>query len=397
MAQGFKSADLKYLSFLLALILLIFLPNLILMRPVLDNPMVGDVGDLLHPAKLFASATYKSGQFPLWNPHDLCGMPFLAFPHLEALYPPAILYLLSFPLANTLSVLLHLILAGVIGYFFFRSLDFAPPISFILALSWSLSGMLFRNINFMPAFNGQAWVLLFFLAAFRLAKEFRMRWVLLFIVGYALTFLAGDHESLIYSTALLFWFAWSASEKNSGKILVLIAICILASMLLVFAQFVPLLEFFSQSIRGQAIFKPLTEIPLALIPALIPLALLFLCYQVLVPLGIYGPLARIPLYLGFIAFLGVLVGLFTAKQRLPRRLRWFSVVILAYAFIFTQPHLRFLVDRLPIVSKLLSINAILTPLEIYALIMAGYGLRNFWNITGRGWKKPPYIFSPFQD
>ena len=376
-ARPSRAQELRYLLLLVLVLLLVHAPNLVLRKPVLDTPMVADLGDLLHPAKLFLRESYLSGHFPLWNPHDLCGMPFLAFSHTGSLYPLGMLYLLRFPLANSLSVLIHLMLAGIWAYLFFRSLALGPPTAFILSLSFSLSGMLFRNLNFIPAFNSQVWMPLFFLALHLLGREFKWKWLLLFILGYGLCFLGGDHETLIYTSALAVWFALAEAGRNSARVLVLLTAGTLLALLLVSAQLLPLLEFLSQSLRGQRIFNPVSNLPLHLIPAVLAAAVLMLSFQNLVPASLYGPLATIPLYLGFITFLGFIAGLLGKNRGLSRRLLWFMLLMLCYAFVFTRPSLRALVEHLPLLNKLLSVNAILTPLELCALLIAGQGLQDF--------------------
>jgi len=392
-ARPHRAQDLRYFALLVFLILLVHAPNLLLRRPVLDTPLVADLGDLFHPAKIFLRQSYPSGHFPLWNPHDLCGMPFLAFSHTGSLYPLGMIYLLPFPLANSLSVLIHLLLAGALAYLFFRSLDLDPPVAFILSLSFSLSGMLFRNLNFIPAFNSQVWMPLFFLAIHRLASEFKLKWLLLFSLGYGLCFLGGDHETLIYTSALAVWFALAEAGRNSAKVLVLLVAGTLLALLLVSAQFLPLLEFLSQSLRGQKIFNPVNNLPLPLIPVALAAAVLMLSFQNLVPASIYGPLATIPLYLGLLTFLGFLAGVCGRSSRLSRRLAWFMLLLLAYALVFTRPSLRVLIEHLPLLNKLLSINAILTPLELCALLIAGQGIQDFLDHKHpRLWRAAPYFF-----
>jgi hypothetical protein len=57
-------------------------------------------------------------EWPLWNPLNNCGQPFLAEWNTQVLYPPALLYvLLPLPWSLNVFCLLHLFLGGL-GMFF---------------------------------------------------------------------------------------------------------------------------------------------------------------------------------------------------------------------------------------------------------------------------------------
>src|ERR1700678_3231766 len=60
-------------------------------------------------------------EWPLWNPLDNCGQPFLAEWNTQVLYPPALFYLLlPFPWSLGVFCLFHLFLGGLGMYFLAR-------------------------------------------------------------------------------------------------------------------------------------------------------------------------------------------------------------------------------------------------------------------------------------
>ena len=64
-----------------------------------------------YPNAYYLRESFWRGEIPLWNPLNNCGVPFLAQWNMQALYPPALFYLLL-PLSWSLGVfcLLHLFL-----------------------------------------------------------------------------------------------------------------------------------------------------------------------------------------------------------------------------------------------------------------------------------------------
>src|SRR5256885_9989420 len=77
-----------------------------------------DFGIFTYPNASFQRDSFWRGEFPLWNPLNNCGIPFLAQWNTVCLYPPVLIYLLL-PLVPGLTVFLlaHLFVAGMGMYF----------------------------------------------------------------------------------------------------------------------------------------------------------------------------------------------------------------------------------------------------------------------------------------
>ncbi|HSH95652.1 MAG TPA: YfhO family protein [Roseimicrobium sp.] len=71
-----------------------------------------DFGCFTYPAASLYRESLLNGEFPLWNPWNNCGVPFLAQWNTVALYPGSLIYLLPMPWSVGLFELLHLVLAG---------------------------------------------------------------------------------------------------------------------------------------------------------------------------------------------------------------------------------------------------------------------------------------------
>jgi hypothetical protein len=152
-----------------ALILLLLLPTLLLWRVVFGgdvflpadllqdlapwraphathfipwNPLLWDSMAEFYPWRLFASETLRQGWLPLWNPHELCGTPFVANSQSAVFYPFNLLVvILSVARAFGVSVWLHLVMTGLFMYGFLRSaaLKFSPGAALLGAVTWQMS------------------------------------------------------------------------------------------------------------------------------------------------------------------------------------------------------------------------------------------------------------------
>lgn len=154
---------------LLVLLLLLLLPTLLLWRVVFTgdvflpadllrdiapwraatraqmvpwNPLLWDGMAEFYPWRLFAAESLRAGWLPLWNPHQLCGTPFVANSQSAVFYPLNLLFCLM-PVARAfgVSVWLHLALTGLFFYGFLRSgaLRLSPSAALLGAVTWQLS------------------------------------------------------------------------------------------------------------------------------------------------------------------------------------------------------------------------------------------------------------------
>jgi hypothetical protein len=123
---------------LLALLVLAAYPQVVL---GLQTFVYRDFGVFSYPVAQYLRESFWRGEIPLWNPLNNCGVPFLAQWNTQALYPPALFYLLL-PLSWSLGVfcLLHLFWGGL-GMF-------------LLARDWSRNSLAAAFAGIVFAFNG---------------------------------------------------------------------------------------------------------------------------------------------------------------------------------------------------------------------------------------------------
>ena len=170
-------------------------------RTVVDTPFTLDLGNQWIGFATFLRECYRSGRFPLWDPHDLCGMPFLAFAHTGSLYPPWALaqsLFRSYAPAAAFDVFLHLALAACACFLFLRTALRSRPAAFAGALAYAFSGFIFGNINFPPSLHSGAWLPLWYAGAFATLRRPRPGSVGLAAVGLAAMIYGGDLEMVVY-------------------------------------------------------------------------------------------------------------------------------------------------------------------------------------------------------
>src|SRR6185312_4046990 len=106
----------------------------------------------------FAASTLKAtGSFPLWNPYQFGGMPFVAAMHGDIFYPTFLLRMvLPTDVAMTWGFMIHIFLAGAFTYMFMRRANFGFVGAFVGGLAYMLSGHIATYVN--PGHDGKLFV-----------------------------------------------------------------------------------------------------------------------------------------------------------------------------------------------------------------------------------------------
>ncbi len=384
--------DRKYLVLLVILILGLFVPNLILQKPALPPPHISDMAYQWHPYMTFFRDCYLKGYFPLWNPYDLCGVPFLAFSNASALYPLSFIYLLGFPVATSLSILLHLLLSGISAYFLFRSLEKGPEVSFVCALSFAMSGEYFHLINHITSLHTFSWIPLLFLSVSLLAKELKLKWAVLMLASFFLSFLGGDSELLIYLLGLLFWLGAVLPKKNRLGFWGILFLALGLGGLAVSIQLFPLGELFANSIRAKLEF--IHRFPGSVLGNLAQFGFIILslpfCFPQL-PNPTIPLTGNYPSYYGFLIFFGFLLAL-VKKERFALKMGGFLLLIVAYhLFNFSQSFSE-VSSQIPFFGRLINPGKTLGAINFCILLIASQGLELFLEPEKKFSQKIKYLF-----
>ncbi|MCB9098777.1 MAG: YfhO family protein [Anaerolineales bacterium] len=161
------------------------------------------------------------GQWPLWNPLLGNGTPLLA--NLQsAVFYPLNLILLPIPTAHalTLSIILHLSLAGLNMYGYGRQLKLTGFAATIAALAYMFSGYIVGRTQFIVMIHAAAWLPLLLLLGDRLAVRRRLVDALWLAVTLALQLLAGHAQLWFYSLWLvgsyIMFRSWPSGRQTYG-------------------------------------------------------------------------------------------------------------------------------------------------------------------------------------
>lgn len=106
----------------------------------------------------FAANTLRAtGSFPLWNPYQFGGMPFVAAMHGDIFYPTFLLRMaLPTDVAMTWGFIIHIFLAGCFAYLFLRQAGFSFAGALVGGLAYMMSGHIATFVS--PGHDGKLFV-----------------------------------------------------------------------------------------------------------------------------------------------------------------------------------------------------------------------------------------------
>ena len=160
-------------AFLFLLTLVYFWPQLVQGRVL----YWGDIGLYFTPVAGFLRDNLRAGRVPLWNPLIFCGTPYAGNPQAWPLYPvTALLPLVSAPYFLSLTVALHVWLAGVGTYLFARrALAVGRGGALLAAVTFMFGGQLVSKEQFPNMVQASAWLPWALWALDRVLRQRRVR------------------------------------------------------------------------------------------------------------------------------------------------------------------------------------------------------------------------------
>ncbi len=185
--------------------------NLLLFGDLLGTPgkaLSSQGADLnLHFAswRQFGFDELQKGHLVLWNPHHLCGNPFLGNFESALLYPPNWLYLVL-PLVAAINwgIILHVYVAGFFTYLWARYRKLSPLAAFLSGVIYMWGGAYFLHLyaGHLPNLCAMVWAPLIFLAIDGVIDLGSISWILLGAFSVSMQILAG-HPQYVYFTGLV--------------------------------------------------------------------------------------------------------------------------------------------------------------------------------------------------
>jgi hypothetical protein len=211
------------------------------------------------PRHSFAAAALRQGRIPLWDPHQIAGLPFLATFQAGVLYPPNLLYtILPIGTAMGILALLHVVLAGFFMFLLCRELRRSRAASWLAALTFMLGGSTLWAIFHTNAINSVPWLPAALYCTSRLGREGNLRWALLLGLCMSLQFLAGRDFTFVMTVHCLWLFVvfqavWMIQDglgfRRVGKHVVQVALGAALAAGIVSAQALPTILLAEKSVR----------------------------------------------------------------------------------------------------------------------------------------------------
>jgi hypothetical protein len=144
-------------------------------------------------------ARVANGELPLWNPYQLCGVPWLGSPQGGLFYPPHVLYLLlPSHVALAASGVLHLLLIALSTALLARRVGLAPTAAAVAAFLFALHGFVQTWFRAPPLLEAAAWLPLGCVAILDVARRPGAGPAALLAVAMAASWLAGGPQPTVY-------------------------------------------------------------------------------------------------------------------------------------------------------------------------------------------------------
>ncbi len=377
--------------FLLFLLSVVFHWRLVLSRQYtwLDSP---DIANMEVPRFQFQAREWHAGRFPLWDPTQWCGQPFLG-QMTGAAYPPHWIFSLwagRHPRISQSDLHWYLVLvrffAMLNGWLLCRYLRRSQAAAIAGGMLFGL-GSFIGNTDWPTVLNGILWAPLVFLFLFR-AVDARRPWLSAALSGSLLgvAWLSGHHEAPAYlSLAVAATWIWCALRgwRLDARVAKLAAVALLFTVLASGLQIVPAIEYGRLAVRWAGMEEPLGW--KAVVPYLVherfslPLASL----PGIVVSGIRVPVS---LHLGVAASLLILLTI-VKKWREPR-VRLFcalAAAALIFALAGRTPLHGVLYSVLPFIEKTRVPARAVSVFGFAAAVLAAYGVDALRHAARANW------------
>lgn len=349
--------------------------------PFLDaEPRTGISRDLyayFFPRFVHVGRALAGGALPLWNPWELCGVPFLASGQTGALNPLVALVFALLPPGPALAVhlVVHFLLCGALFYGLARALGLGSAGAGVAAVAWTFSPALTHSLYHPNRIAGLVWLPAVFWLGLRASERRGGRWAALLAVALALQTCAGYPEFAV-DTALLLGLALLAGlgapgawdRRRVGRGLAWLGVAGALALLVAALQILPTLEMVGESAREATAARTRLSPGIGALPTLFGLRPdVGLVYLGMVPAFYIG---AAPLVL---AIVGAVVG--------ARAVRWpflagtiaCVLAVVAFDWLHTLPFYRLTRFPLPWALVLPFFPAILAGAGFEALAARGAG------------------------
>lgn len=219
------------------------------------NGLISDVFSQFYIWKKLVIESYKSLNFPLWNPYSYSGYPLLANFHSGSLY---LLNLLFIPFKFSTGWNLFVV-SGILGsalsmFAILKSFKYKTFPSLIGAIAYSFSGYSIAWMQFATAGHSMIWIPLLLLAIENYFNSKKIKWLLLIPPTLFLLTTAGHFQIMVYGFIIAgsyCLFKYTDDIKRKLQDLIYISIAFILGVGMSSIQLLPTLELTALSVRFQ--------------------------------------------------------------------------------------------------------------------------------------------------
>jgi hypothetical protein len=204
-----QAGTVEFSLIMIILLVVVYLPQM--MKPGgITFGIIQDITNIYgyYPWELFMTRQLRAGYFPLWNPHNALGEPFLANMLTSTFYPLTWIKVIADMNLTVLDLILvlRLFLAGIFMFWFLNDIKLNFWGSAFGAASFATTGYFTRHV-YLSHLNVEILLPLILLCFGRLARERNRKWFIYSVICVWLTMVASYPEPALYSILVgLFWY-----------------------------------------------------------------------------------------------------------------------------------------------------------------------------------------------
>lgn len=256
-----------------------------------------------YPMAWYGFKMLSSGRVPLWDPYQLCGLPFMAVPHTGLFYLGNLPYLFfDTDIAIEIALVSHLVFAGLGMWLLARSLHLTGAGGLAGALTFMWSGWMMHYVQQASLVSAMCWLpMTVYLIERTIRGSASASLGVVFAVasqvfnGATEDFVYNMQVGALYALFRLGQLGFRGLWCVLGRRAALLLGCVAAGILLSAPQLVPSMELAAQSVRSAGSVSPRAAATGSIPPAILLLGTLAAIGQVKVGLL---PVLGLPLGLG---------------------------------------------------------------------------------------------------
>lgn len=317
----------------------------------------------------------SQGEFPLWNPHSFCGMPFFGNFQTALLYPPNWIHLvLDLDTALNFTIAFHIFLLGGFMYAWAARCGHEPLSAGTAAVITMFGTPAFLHIYAGHISNicAMAWAPAILMAVDELNRKPGRRWVLIGMTAAAMQILAGHPQYVFYTSVAASIFALATVRRSSARASFLLCVMLIyaGAAALTAVQLLAGFDAASESIRSGGV-----DWEYASVFALPPENMLTL----LAP-GLFGDHSAVPYWgenymwemIFFIGVTGIILAAIGASGRLAETVA--AALLLILAFGYHTPVYRVVYDWIPGFDHFRGTSKFMFQASLFLALIAASGM-----------------------